>query len=243
MDATSLQMANMERQFGGDAPQSPWSPGRASLDISGKPKSSTLAYVAVVLSCLFFLPLVPVFGLILGIIARSQISASKGALTGGGAATAAIVLGGCFGLALPGLLLAIAIPSYNNFIRKSKLAESTHTLGRLRSVTQTTLIENETLPGTSSDWTPPTPCCKQSDGRCAVDEKLWEQTPWKELGFSMSDPHRFQYRWARDGSNLSLEARADLDCDGDFVTRTLAGKIKEDGEIEFGSLDTSEDGD
>lgn len=73
------------------------------------------------------------------------------------------------------------------------------------------------LPTTPAGPTPETPCCEASeDGACRPDPTLWAAPGWRELAFSIDDPHRFQYQYIPDPSGTSavLRATGDLDCDG-----------------------------
>ena len=95
----------------------------------------------------------------------------------------------------------------------------------------------------STDWTPKTPCCAQAGKRCAPDPKAWQSSTWSTLGFSIDEPHLFQYRVQIEGSGAAtryvVEARGDLDCDGQLssLKRTVSpndapGPIESKDEIE-----------
>ncbi len=130
--------------------------------------------------------------------------------------------GSALGVAALGVVAAIAIPAYQRYLRKSKAVEADIQLGRLiEGIRMLRLVNTKgktTLHPT--EWTPRTGCCGQAKNRCAPDPKAWAGPPWSLLGFAIDEPHWFQYRVQVDSSGntprYSVEARADLDCDGKF---------------------------
>lgn len=88
------------------------------------------------------------------------------------------------------------------------------------------------FPPSSEGWTPKVPCCKQADGVCTADPELWKTTTWRQLRFSLLEPHYYQYRFTSGGENkeakFMVEARGDLDCDGTFSSYSMSGRITEE---------------
>jgi hypothetical protein len=62
------------------------------------------------------------------------------------------------------------------------------------------------------------------------------------LQFSVDDPHyySFQYELGKDGESFTVTARGDLDCDGEYSTFSMEGRI-EGGEISGTALLRRED--
>ena len=82
------------------------------------------------------------------------------------------------------------------------------------------------FPEPSAGPTPPLgSCCKGEGGRCAPDSALWDRDPWRELEFSMDDPHRYSYQYKVDNAHkrITVSAYGDLDCDGTYSTFSMTG--------------------
>jgi hypothetical protein len=183
-----------------------------------KPKSNALAIWGLVLSCLFFLPLVPTIGLILGIVALATGRHKTISIV-------AICVGGFFTLFL-GLEAAIAIPAFMKYIRRSKTVEVRMNLGKLAASIRS-LDEAQWSKLAESDWTPAQSACTQPNARFAPNPSLWQVEPWTTLSFSVDDPAYYQYRVRRDAQGLVVEAQGDLDCDG--VLAHFWREIRPDG--------------
>jgi hypothetical protein len=192
-------------------------------------KGNGLAITALVLSSVFFLPIIPLFGLVLGIIALTTGRSKPMSIV-------AICLGAFFTL-MTGLYAAIAIPAFMKYIRRSKTMEArmnTRTLAN--AVAALDAAQWSKL--ADSDWTPATSACGQPNDRYAADPKAFAGEPWATLGFGVSEPHYYQYRLRRAGDGFVAEARGDLDCDGKFSH--FARSIAPDGVGELTSEDELE---
>jgi len=69
-------------------------------------------------------------------------------------------------------------------------------------------------------WTPARRCCAQPGGVCRPRRGDWRGKEWRQLGFAIRQPHRYQYRirgrGRGTGALFEVEARGDLDCDGHY---------------------------
>ena len=125
-------------------------------------------------------------------------------------------------IAFGGVGAAVAVPAFMKYIRRSKTVEATMNLRRLSDALSALQIEAPKKLATirSTEWTPKNSCCGQPGEKCAPDPKAWQGAPWKMLGFSVDDPHYYQYRVRTEGkgqaAKIFVEARGDLDCDGQF---------------------------
>lgn len=78
---------------------------------------------------------------------------------------------------------------------------------------------------TAAPWTPATSCCAQnSDGDCALDllAGAFRTPPWQLIGFT--GPERAcpcQFRFEPRAEGYVVQARADLDCDGEMSLMTF----------------------
>jgi len=68
---------------------------------------------------------------------------------------------------------------------------------------------------------------------------LWHSAGWKQLGFTIKKPFRYQYRILTSGKGktaaFTIRAYGDLDCDGQYATYELMGGINAKGQVhDFG---------
>ena len=164
-------------------------------------RRSTLATVAFVFAFVF----API-GLVLGIVACIVVGASRGRLRGMGFAIAAIPTS----LAFAGVLAAIAIPSFVNYMKRAKSAEAELALARCVEGVAAYQAANGALPE-GVVWTP---AKRPTEAKYAPNPALWSIPPWSAIGFSMLDPHFYRYRIVREGDTATCQAEGDLDGDG-----------------------------
>jgi type IV pilus assembly protein PilA len=128
-------------------------------------------------------------------------------------------------VAIIGVLAAIAIPKFLDYMKRGKQVEAVVHLGAIAKSAETEFVENASFPQIVSDLTPDTPCCDQPRRRCAVDATQWNDVPaWDTLGFEMTQPFLFQYRYTSvAAAEYEAQAIGDLDCDGSPVTYRMLG--------------------
>jgi hypothetical protein len=222
--------AQKAKLIGGAGPASPANPApRVARRIS------VLAVLAFVLSFI----LGPI-GSVLGIVAIIVIATSKGRLRGIGFGIGAI----CVGFLFWGILAAIAIPSFLNYMNKAKSSEATFSVDRMFQGAATywdaehvgpngELVTHRLPP--STDWTPATSCCEQAGGKgkcsAAANESAWSTPTWKALDFAMLDNFYYQYRFVVEGDVAYFQAQGDLDCDGTFSLFERTAEISPDGTL------------
>ena len=170
-------------------------------------KGNGLAITALVLASVFFLPIIPFFGLVLGIIALTTGRSKPISIV-------AICLGGFFTL-MTGMYAAIAIPAFMKYIRRSKTVEATMNVRALAN-TVASLQASDWARLPETDWQPAASACGQPNDRYPAGERVFAGQPWLSLGFTMIEPRYYQYRLRREGDGFVVEARGDLDCDGKF---------------------------
>jgi hypothetical protein len=144
-------------------------------------RTSKLAITALVLSCLLCLPLVPLLGAALGVVALIRIS-GRPELGGRGLAILSIPLG-LVSVAVAGVLAAIAIPNFIRFQERAIESEA-------RAVIAQIAMSQEEHYRAHGTFLPagPTPA--------AIPEGPVEATfdgPWETLGVGVYHPVRFQY--------------------------------------------------
>ena len=132
-------------------------------------------------------------------------------------------------MAVIGVLAAIAIPSFVNYQRKAKAVEAELELRRIGHAAIMYFDEHGRFPAAAAGPTPATPCCAGPDHKCASVIDDWAAEPWRTLGVTMLEPHRYQYTFTpgADGTSFTATAIGDLDCDGEEVVFTLRGSVQD----------------
>ncbi|MCA9680493.1 MAG: prepilin-type N-terminal cleavage/methylation domain-containing protein [Kofleriaceae bacterium] len=128
-------------------------------------------------------------------------------------------------VAIIGILAAVAIPAFLDYMKKSKRSEAELNLDAIKKSARTGYIENSTFPQAASGLTPAAACCNGPGKKCAVLATDWQGNPaWDALDFAIDDPFYFQYEYTSAVSNVyQATATGDLDCDGVSVVYTLDG--------------------
>jgi hypothetical protein len=138
-----------------------------------------------------------------------------------------------------GVLAAVAIPATMKYIRRSKTVEATMSLRALSDSASAYLVSHKGRFPKGTPWTPERLCCGGSGDKCQPDAHAWDSPTWKALGFSMREPHYYQYRVVVEGKGkntvVGLEARGDLDCDGKFSLFRREVRLDEQGKPTTGA--------
>ncbi len=153
-------------------------------------------------------------------------------------------------VAIIGILAAVAIPAFMKYIKKSKTTEAREHVKKIYDGARAYWMDPNTasktaIQATSPQFPEPTvaktaasTCCAMGGGeeKCAPDATLWAGDPWKDLKFSMDDPHYYAYAYtvnvgaagAVDGShNFTALAVGNLDCDATFSEFSMYGTVDE----------------
>ena len=134
------------------------------------------------------------------------------------------VKAGYMGLMIPaagvGMLAAIAIPAFTDYMKRSKKSEVALELNKLGKNLKVSYIENAKFPVGDAPLTPAKPCCGQPNNKCAVDPAMFTGI-WTELDFALLEPTAYRYSYHSDGKTVEIDAVGDLDCDGKEATYKL----------------------
>jgi type IV pilus assembly protein PilA len=146
-------------------------------------------------------------------------------------------------VAILGILAAVAIPAFVNYMRRAKSSEATVNVDRIyegvvayfdadrskRNVT--TGGASRCLPPTVA-WTPTTPG-PPGETQYIASAASWQDDTWVALDFGMADNHYYQYSYYTSAasctiSNASFEAlaRGDLDGDKDYSLFVRVGAVE-----------------
>lgn len=151
------------------------------------------------------------------------------------------------GVAVAGILAAIAIPAMTKYLRLARTSEANVQLARMVDALVAYYAEHGQCPNGGEALAPTPPksfdCNVGPGGRCApgsvidagrYDPTLWETRGWKDLGFSMDTGHYFHYSMVLeevDGS-CKFTAVAEADLDGDtteFSRFARSGVLRQGG--------------
>lgn len=83
----------------------------------------------------------------------------------------------------------------------------------------------------------PGACCK-TGGKCVPQVRPWLTKGWQQLLFDIREPHYYSYQFKRKGKKkFEIRAVGDLDCDDEFSTYTLSGRVKKKRKLSFGDIE------
>lgn len=120
-------------------------------------------------------------------------------------------------VAIIGILAAVAIPAFMDYMKKSKKTEASLQLNKIAKNDKVYYITNSAYvigtgaakPGTATN-------CKY-----AVDSTWAADSTWSALDFQIDEPNLFQYTYTGTASSASAFAKGDLDCDGTSISYGL----------------------
>ena len=118
-------------------------------------------------------------------------------------------------VAIIGILAAVAIPAFMDYMKKSKKTEASLQLNKLAKNSKAYFITNARYVTTDAGPEPgTTPCGSKVAG-------AWGDPTWMELDFQIDEPGLFSYSYAGGAQSASAIAVGDLDCDGTEITYIL----------------------
>jgi type IV pilus assembly protein PilA len=131
-------------------------------------------------------------------------------------------------VAIIGILAAVAIPAFMDYMKKGKSSEAELQLAKIKTNAKAAFNTESAYPVVTAAATPNTACCTQDFGgkkKCAVAATDWSTASWQALDFQLDEPFYFQYDYssAAPGSTYTAHATGDLDCDTTTVQYTLTG--------------------
>jgi prepilin-type N-terminal cleavage/methylation domain-containing protein len=122
-------------------------------------------------------------------------------------------------VAIIGILAAVAIPAFMDYMKKSKKTEAALQLNKIGKNNKVYYVTNAIfvpVDGTILPSSMSTSC------KGAVTTAWAADSGWAALDFQIDEPNLFQYQYtANSGTSPKAEAIGDLDCDGTKITYTL----------------------
>ena len=159
-------------------------------------------------------------------------------------------------VAIIGILAAVAIPAFMKYIKKAKTSEATTHVQKIYIGARSYWMDRNTAEGQivadqpqfpTSDGTlagPGAPrnadlnCCAMGgpNEKCTPQPDLWDLSgsggfAWRELKFSMDDPHYYAYEYTvsnvvgGQGSEFTAAAIGNLDCDANLSRFSMFGIV------------------
>jgi type IV pilus assembly protein PilA len=132
-------------------------------------------------------------------------------------------------VAIIGILAAVAIPAFMDYMKKGKRSEAELNLNAIAKSNKSEFTTNAGYIASVAAATPTANCCTQNVGgtkKCAVVVAEWQGVAtWDALDFELSEPFYFQYAYngVAGGATYTATATGDLDCDTTPITYTLSG--------------------
>lgn len=136
-----------------------------------------------------------------------------------------------------GALAAIAIPTFTEYVKRSKTAEAVGNVTTIAHALATHLNELP-RPRRRIAAIAPTPAAPPDATRYVADRAPWETPAWRALGFFLDTTHYYRYRVDIDARCYAVRAEGDLDGDGTLAQFTqrvcpdAEGLFTLDGEVQ-----------
>ncbi|HEY3808127.1 MAG TPA: hypothetical protein VGL61_36355 [Kofleriaceae bacterium] len=119
-------------------------------------------------------------------------------------------------VAVVGVLAAVAVPAFMDYMKRSKESEASLELNKIGKSAKRYFGENGKYPVGDGALTSAQTCCGQPNNKCAAPGEALKKDPvWSALEFEIDEPTQYRYRYhSTDGKTAVVEALGDLDCDG-----------------------------
>jgi Tfp pilus assembly protein PilE len=120
-------------------------------------------------------------------------------------------------VAIIGIISAIAIPTFMDYLSRSKRSEAETQLASIRDKTKTYMINSATFPpGSTTNMPGPDGAACLTNGKFPIQPaSVWMADPaWSALEFHIDEESQFTYHNITDNTTFdSVTAVGDLDCD------------------------------
>jgi prepilin-type N-terminal cleavage/methylation domain-containing protein len=138
-------------------------------------------------------------------------------------------------VAIIGILAAVAIPAFMDYMKRSKKTEASLQLNKIGKNSKRLYMETSRYATGTAPTMPGRPgtsaaggCCGGSGtsgnnpNHCAADPTSWTGV-WTALDFEIDEDTLFVYDYHGTATDYLATATGDLDCDGTEITYTLTG--------------------
>ena len=131
-------------------------------------------------------------------------------------------------VAIIGILAAVAIPSFMDYMKRAKKTEAALQLNKLGKNAKRVYSETSAYVIGTAQELPGKPagggCCGGPKNHCAAVPANFAADPiWKKLDFQIDEPSLFYYDYLGAATTFTATATGDLDCDNTEIVYTLVG--------------------
>src|SRR5665647_2937686 len=128
-------------------------------------------------------------------------------------------------VAIIGILAAVAIPAFIDYMKKSKKTAASLQLNKIaknEKVFYSTSASFVTTDGAEAPAASGAQCGGTTNNKFTVDFSAWQDSAgWQALDFQVDEPNLFAYSYIGGAQSATALAVGDLDCDGTYITYTL----------------------
>ena len=124
-------------------------------------------------------------------------------------------------VAIIGILAAVAIPAFMDYMKKSKKTEASL---QLNKIAKNSKVVYDTAASYVVGTATPMPAAFSAGTVCKMPKGAdnWAgDTTWAALDFQIDEDNLFQYAYTGAATTAQATAEGDLDCDGTSITYTL----------------------
>ena len=131
-------------------------------------------------------------------------------------------------VAIIGILAAVAIPAFMDYMKRSKKTEASLQLNKIGKNAKRAYSEASSYVVGTGLQLPAKPgaggCCGGPNNHCAANAAGFAgDTTWKQLDFQIDEPSLFVYDYTGTAAAFTSLATGDLDCDNTEIIYTLTG--------------------
>jgi Tfp pilus assembly protein PilE len=131
-------------------------------------------------------------------------------------------------VAIIGILAAVAIPAFMDYMKRSKKTEASLQLNKIGKNAKRAYSETSSYVVGTAAQLPAKPgsggCCGGTNNHCgAVPASFAGDATWKALDFQIDEASLFYYDYTGTATTFTAKATGDLDCDGTEIVFSLAG--------------------
>jgi prepilin-type N-terminal cleavage/methylation domain-containing protein len=131
-------------------------------------------------------------------------------------------------VAIIGILAAVAIPAFMDYMKRSKKTEAALQLNKIGKNAKRSYSESSSYVVGIALQRPAKPggggCCGGPNNHCAADVAGFTGDPtWKALDFQIDEDSLFYYDYSGTATAFTAKATGDLDCDNTEIVYTLTG--------------------
>jgi len=131
-------------------------------------------------------------------------------------------------VAIIGILAAVAIPAFMDYMKRSKKTEAALQLNKIGKNAKRSYSESSAYVTGTAAALPSRPgsggCCGGPNNHCAANAPAFvADQVWKNLDFQIDEPSLFFYNYNGTPTAFTSTATGDLDCDNIEIVYTLLG--------------------